>query len=421
MRIPFTSYSIGKVENVSKRQPERVRVSNKVVRTQLIRTRQDISRWRSAVNIAESVHRPDRVELIRIYKDVILDAHLSSLMMTRVNKLLANNFFLFNQDGTINEDETDKLKSSWFEKFLKLSMDSIFYGYEVIQFGGIKDDGFESVEKIPEEYVVPELELVKKDLFIISKESGIFYKQPPYNRWALWVGSENYDFGLLNKATPLALWKKNVLGSWSEFAELFGMPIRMGKTDILDAERKANMEKMMESMGSAAWGVFDKEDIMEFVSTSQSDAFRVYDKLIERVNSEISKLILGQTMLSDDGSSKSQGEVHERVANDYTHADKMFLANIVNDKLIPFLKMHRIITADVVFKWDSTERLTILQNKEIIKELSQFYSFDPDEVSEKIGFKVEIKEGGLPVPEDNTVMNTVADLYKGYFDDKTCC
>jgi len=60
---------------------------------------------------------------------------------------------------------------------------------------------------------------------------------------------------------------------------------------------------MLDQMGSNAFAVLDLEDTIEYIKDGQQDAYGVYDKLIERVNSEISKLILGSTMVMDDGSS----------------------------------------------------------------------------------------------------------------------
>ena len=45
------------------------------------------------------------------------------------------------------------------------------------------------------------------------------------------------------------------------------------------------------------------ETEIEFVESGKGDAFNVYDKRIDRANSELSKLIIGQTMTIEDGSS----------------------------------------------------------------------------------------------------------------------
>ena len=73
------------------------------------------------------------------------------------------------------------------------------------------------------------------------------------------------------------------------------------------------------------------------MESNNSDAYNVFDKMIDRCNSEISKLILGQTMTTDDGASRSQAEVHERVLDNVGFSDKQFLYNVNNNQLIPML------------------------------------------------------------------------------------
>ena len=69
-------------------------------------------------------------------------------------------------------------------------------------------------------------------------------------------------------------------------------------------------------MTSSGFGVMDKDDEMEFMdsSSSKGEAFAVF---LDYLDKQISKLVLGGTMISDNGSSRSQSEVHERTTDDY--------------------------------------------------------------------------------------------------------
>ena len=62
-----------------------------------------------------------------------------------------------------------------------------------------------------------------------------------------------------------------------------------------------------------SWGLFPEGTEIEIKETTRGDAFNVYDKRIDRANSEISKGVLNQTMTIDSGSSLSQSEVHLEV------------------------------------------------------------------------------------------------------------
>jgi len=60
---------------------------------------------------------------------------------------------------------------------------------------------------------------------------------------------------------------------------------------------------MMERMGQAGYAVLPTGTEIQIVESAKSDAYNVYDKRVDRANSEISKLIIGQTMTIEDGSS----------------------------------------------------------------------------------------------------------------------
>ena len=101
--------------------------------------------------------------------------------------------------------------------------------------------------------------------------------------------------------------------AWAEFGELFGQPIRIGKTDIHDKERKSSMKNMLENMGRSAYALFHSNDQIELVQAGQTDAYQVFEAFLRYADEQISKLFIGQTMTSDDGSSRSQAEVHASI------------------------------------------------------------------------------------------------------------
>lgn len=91
-------------------------------------------------------------------------------------------------------------------------------------------------------------------------------------------------------------------------------------------------------MGTASYGIFDKQTEIEIKENQKTDSFNVFDKKIERINKEMSKGIVGQTMTMDDGSSKSQADVHLQVFQDITDADIADVQDWINDDFIPVLR-----------------------------------------------------------------------------------
>ena len=399
------------IVDVDKKQPQRTKVLRKTVTRQLIRAKQDISKWRSAINIAESTFTPDRTELIRIYKDTILDSHLSSLMETRKINVKSMPCMVVDANGDNDPDQGDKIKQEWFYKFIDIAMDSLFYGFEVIQLGDIVDDSFPHLERVKHEYVVPEKHYVKPDLYVSTK--GVRFDQPPFDKWTIWVGQE-CDLGLLNKATPLAIWKKNAFGAWAIRADLFGMPLRVGHTDIRNPDSRDNMEEMLKNMDIATWGLFDVEDKVEFVESSGADGHKIYNELVDRANSEMSKLILGQTMTADDGSSRSQAEVHERVADKYTQSDLRFIENVINNKLFPLMVFHGMLPDGVKFQFDRSEHLSLMDKWQIDKELINTFEVPQDYIEQTYGTPVGEAKTSQAQPFSNIAQ--ISAMYKD-----SCC
>jgi SPP1 gp7 family putative phage head morphogenesis protein len=187
--------------------------------------------------------------------------------------------------------------------------------------------------------------------------------------------------------------KRRLSASWTEFAELFGAPFRLGKTNVRDEALRDNMYDMLENMGRNAYGVFDTDDDLEFIRDGKTDSHHVYNELIERVNSELSKLILGSTMTMDDGSSRSQSEVHERTSGAINKEDAFFIESLVNDELIPWLNVYHGFNITGKWVFDDTENTTKEQQFKIDAELVKLgFNVPKEYFTETYGTPIDEKE-----------------------------
>jgi ATP:corrinoid adenosyltransferase len=348
------------------------------------RTRQDVDTWRTAIATAENLSHPQRLQLYTLYDEILLDAHVQGLLSQRVNKLLAQKFKIIDSSG--NECQVSKLlfESSWFYKFTELALESRWYGHSLIQLWDSSAKGYEQIAVVPRRHVMPERGVVAVTQG--DYENGLPYREAPYNDWLIEVGAER-DLGMLKVAAPSFIFKKNAMLQWSQYTEVFGMPVRVGKTASraqVDMERMANN---LRKMGSASYAVFQEGESIEFVESTKGDAYNVYDKLIERANSELSKLLIGQTMTADSGSSRSQAEVHERVADSITESDKRMLQFIVNDQLLPKMAKHGFEVAGCKFEWAVSTDLDALWSK--TKDALGHYKVDAAWIQQTFGIPVQ--------------------------------
>lgn len=412
------------VDNFDRKKPKSAKIGSTITEQQMFRARQDISKWRLALTFAEQTLTPNRIELIRIYQDIILDSHLSAVIQTRKINVLGKSYNIKKENGDIDEEATETFRSAWFRKFTDLALDSLFWGTTLIEFGDIVDNLLTDVELIKYENLNPEKQIVKKNIF--SSEDGASYVNPPFSKWNVEV-LEQERFGLLNKCVPLIIWKKAALGAWSIRADIFGMPLRIGKTDTRNEESRGKMIEMMQNMDKATWGVFDESDSVEFVETSSGTAgHNIYKDLANQMNSEISKLILGQTGTTDEKAFSGSAEVHERVSFEYTKSDMVWFAHLVNDVLIPKMIALECMPKGSVFGFDTKEILSAKAQLEVDKVLLQFYNIPEDVIEERYNTEVEIKapgEGGAGgiAPVNTSVFNNLQKMYEGYFKDDQCC
>ena len=378
--------------NLSRKEPKPAQLYGKILQTYLSRNARDLSDWRVAVASAESVTIPRRTNLAKVYRQVTVDAHLHSLMQTRKIMTLGKPFSLINKQGEEDKDATALLQAEWFRQFMDYALDSIYYGYSLIEFGDIVDDTYSSITPIPYDYLVPELHIVLSN---IGDTVGMDYTASPYANWSIAIGQAK-DLGLLMKAAPLVLWKQNVMGAWSEYAELFGMPFRMGQTDVYNEDLRNNMVDMLSKMGNAGWGVFHAEDKISFIETSKTDAFQVYQQFVTLIDQQLSKLVLGQTGTTDEKAFAGSAKVHQDVANQYAQADAMMMEYVVNTRLLPMMQGHGFPLKGLSFRFDNTEKLSLADKFSMLKELLPYKEVPDAWINDTFGIPVQSKgsDGG---------------------------
>lgn len=147
--------------------------------------------------------------------------------------------------------------------------------------------------------------------------------------------------GALARLVAVAYLCKGVaLSDWMTFAELFGMPVRVGKYgNNATPGEKATLRAAVASLGSDAAAIMPESMMVEFIETSKGQGGdTLYETLCNFLDKQVSKGVLGQTMTTDDGSSYSQAGVHNEVRKDILLADIRQLENAINAQLIePFV------------------------------------------------------------------------------------
>lgn len=362
LQTPYGNFNLTKGKDIKRVQKMVIDLQ----RTTDALTRKDIKNWRDAWQYAINVDSPSRQRLYDIYRDAEIDLHLSGCVEQRRGFVMARSFKIVDMKGDENEEAVHFFDQSWFKQLMRYALDSIYWGHSLIELGDLCTDGdgcicYSDVKLIPRKHVIPEYGRVITDLGQ-DWTTGIDYRQPPFSDWLIEAGRPD-DLGLYLKAASQTIPKKNMLAFWDTFGEIFGMPMRIARTTSRDQKEIDRLDKMLREAGTALSMVAGMETEIEFVESGKGDAFNVYDKRIDRANSELSKLIIGQTMTIEDGSSLSQSETHLEVFQNLVESDCDMLRDIVNNQLIPRMVRHGFPVKGLRFDWDYSIDYTPEQQK----------------------------------------------------------
>lgn len=381
---------------VDRRTNRAKRITISVERMTDYLSRRDIADWRAAWQAAINVDNPSRARLLDIYRDVDADLHLSGCVAQRFGFTMSRSFKLVDPSGDEDEQATDLLDRSWFKQLLRYALESTLYGHSLIELGepirGI--DGtlqYDGVRLIPRKHVVPEYHRALRNVGD-DWRSGIDYHDPAFASWLIEAGRPD-DLGLYLKAALQTIPKKNMLAFWDAFGENFGMPILAARTGTRDDRERERIFAMMQAVGNNKYLVIDQDTDLQVIETSRTDAYNVYDQRVERANSELSKLVIGQTMTIEDGSSLSQSQTHLEVFRNLVEADCDMIRDLVNDQLLPRMAEHGFPVDGLRFDWDYAVDYTPEQQISYETMIADRYEVDPQYFAEKYSMPVGERRG----------------------------
>ena len=365
-------------------------------------TRKDVGQWRRAWQLAINIDHPNRALLYDIYRDTEIDLHLSGCVAQRRGFVLSRSFHLVNTDGMEVEEATNIFDATWFKDLMRYALESILWGHSLIELGDPIDDAsgkriYSSVTLLPRKHVIPEYGHIIYNEGQ-SWQSGFNYRAEPYISSLIEVGRPD-DLGLYLKAAPQVIAKRNALAFWDNFSELFGMPLRIAKVNARDQKAIDDAHSMLQQMGHNFSAVFDEGTEIQLVENSKGDAFNVYDRRIDRANSEMSKLVIGQTMTIEDGSSLSQSETHLKVFQNLVESDCDMIRDMVNNQLLPRMVADGFPVANLRFDWDYSVDYTPEQQVAFETMIADRYEVDPEYFAEKYAIPVGPRRNPNPLSD----------------------
>ena len=330
------------------KEPTYKNLNTNISPVQLQRLRHDVQMWREAIVEAENAWYPHRVRMQRLFIDTQLNGHVAACMERRKDLTLLRDFCVYNDDDTENEDVTRMLQSKWFHDIINYSLDALFYGYSLVGLGDIEDGKFKDINLVRRWNISPDRLNVTRLVYSLS---GFNFLEDPYKDWHIWVktptetGQSPCGYGLLYKVAIYEIFMRNILGYNGDFVELFAQPYRVGKTLKTEENERNELAKALQDMGSAGWAIIDNMDSIEFLESSLGgNGYKGYADLEMRCTKMISKVLLGHADALDSvpgklGSSNGEENPVYQALEDKQTKDGRFIEELVNDQIIPKLRV----------------------------------------------------------------------------------
>ena len=338
------------------------RAPRTIVLTQTRRFGIDIADYISSINSFENVDYSRRYKIYDLYADIMMDTHLSSVIDKRVLAVLASDIE-FRKNGKIDEEIGQQIRSPWFRHFIEDVMLAKFWGFSLFQF--YKDKQWIDYDLIPRKHVDPIRQLILRQQTDITGT--------PWDEYAdlLFVGQPD-DLGLLAKAAPWVIYKRNTTADWAQFSEVFGMPIREYVYETDDDEARQRAIDDAENTGSLAVLIHSKDSEMRLVeSGNKTGSSDLYERLCERCNSEISKLILGNTLTTEASEKGTQalGTVHKKVEDRVAESDRRYVLDVLNYDMTEILTAMGINTQGGEFFFPDPKEIDMSAKASILTQL----------------------------------------------------
>lgn len=215
--------------------------------------------------------------------------------------------------------------------------------------------------------------------------------------------------GILRVVAWMYMFKNYDVKDWVTFAEIYGMPMRLGKydTSASEADKEALMRALIQLGTDAAGMVPDTTDIL-FQESSKTSSADIYERLARYCDEQMSKAILGQTLTSDSGGgSYAQSKTHNEVRHDLTAADcKALSATLRKYLFAPLVRFNFGESANVPYiKFDYEESEDQKMMLDIYTGLSN--------MGLKISSNFLYSKFGIPIPEngEEIVTRTVTSAF----------
>ncbi len=159
----------------------------------------------------------------------------------------------------------------------------------------------------------------------------------PFAKFVIARNQPTYDCPSGKKLLSRCFWpitfKRGGLKFWVAFMEKYGSPFLLGHYPVgTNDQEQEKMLEMLARMVTTAVAVVPQGANVEVLNQGGGKGDSGHKQLIDAMNAEISKVIQGQTMTTEEAASGgyAQGKVHENTFSDYKDDDKALVLDTLS-------------------------------------------------------------------------------------------
>lgn len=278
------------------------------------------------------------IENLRIYRELLRDDQVAAVWQQRRLALTSCDTVVeAGAEDAASQAAAEALQAeldllNWDDVTEKMLF-SVFYGWGVAEILWRPDGSRVAFDRI----VVRD-----RARFRFDRQANLYLWQlgwrpmPERKFWVINTGGDHHDdpygLGLAHSLYWPVFFKRNDIKFWLVFLEKFGMPTALAKVPAGQINDPATVSKaiaMLRQIATDAGVVVPDNVAVELLEAARGGAAD-YQSLHDAMNGAISKIVVGQTMTTDSGSSRAQAQVHERVAQAIVEADSDLLCGSFN-------------------------------------------------------------------------------------------
>jgi len=335
----------------------------------------DVKSLKNAYKAATSISYQQRATLYDIYfENLVLDAHLRGITEKRTLSVINQDLVYMDKSGEVFD--IGLIGHPRFLDMLRDVFETIYWGYSVLDID-TKSGEFDYFI-VPRKHVNPESNTINPDEYGNNGINIDLFQN------GLKVGRYD-DMGLFMVAGVYSIFKRNMLADWAQYSEKAAMMLNMIKGTGNDKLVEKALIDTYSQLGSNPSVTIPDGVDMDFMNMSSSSQNQLFEGFFDTLNAEQSKLILGQTMTTEDGSSLSQSEVHAAQQHILLNADKRYVLNFLNYKFNKFMPMFGAPEGGY-FKFVESDSLSLSEQLDNDLKLQQLgVVFDEKYLREKYG------------------------------------